>query len=485
LTVSGNTTSNKLTITSRLVSSGNNVLGAAGKTQIVNGILASNGNVTVTKNVTISGNTTSNKATISSSLVSSGNTTIAGLIANASLGTSNQVLKTNGATVFWGDGGSAGQSNVFSRALVGTTSLYADGTNDTLSIQPGYGISLTATVANDTIVISASNILASNAYVSANYTVKANPVTSGLLAHTGRVTISQNLDVSGNTIVTNARINGTLNANGQINLGATTAHKVTLTGVLQGVNAKMSGNTTLGGAGKKTIATGKFESNGYMSVNGRFDSTGNTNLGGSGKRTIVNGVLTANGRATIGTNIEVTGNTTSNKIIVTNRFESRANNVLGAAGKTQIVNGILASNGNVTVTKNVTISGNCQVLALGVGTTPGTNGSIRSTENITAYYSDERLKNILGLIENPLDKIATLRGFYFEPNYIAQQLGYTLKREVGVSAQEVNAILPEIIAPAPISELYMTVHYEKLIPLLIEGIKALTRRVEELEKNDS
>ena len=116
--------------------------------------------------------------------------------------------------------------------------------------------------------------------------------------------------------------------------------------------------------------------------------------------------------------------------------------------------------------------------SLGVGTSAsGTTGEIRATNNITAYYSDDRLKTRLGNIQNALEKVLSLNGFYFEPNETAQELGYEVKREVGVSAQEVNAILPEIIAPAPIDEKYMTIHYEKLIPLLIEAIKELNERI--------
>ena len=65
---------------------------------------------------------------------------------------------------------------------------------------------------------------------------------------------------------------------------------------------------------------------------------------------------------------------------------------------------------------------------------------------------------------------------------IAQALGYEAKREVGVSAQEVQAVQPEIIAPAPIDNQYLTVRYERLIPLLIEAIKELDIKIENLER---
>lgn len=121
--------------------------------------------------------------------------------------------------------------------------------------------------------------------------------------------------------------------------------------------------------------------------------------------------------------------------------------------------------------------------SLGIGTAAsGTTGEIRATNNITAYYSDDRLKTRHGNIEDALDKINTLNGFYYSANEAAQELGYAVKNEVGVSAQEVNAIMPEVIAPAPIDEQYMTVHYDRLVPLLIEGIKELTTKVRHLEK---
>ena len=132
-------------------------------------------------------------------------------------------------------------------------------------------------------------------------------------------------------------------------------------------------------------------------------------------------------------------------------------------------------------------NGNCRINtvyanSLGVGTSAsGTSGEIRATNNITAYYSDERLKTKLGPIENPIEKVKSLSGFYFEANETAVALGYQKKREVGVSAQEVQAILPEIVVPAPISDEYLTVRYEKLIPLLIEAIKDQQKQIDELK----
>jgi hypothetical protein len=114
------------------------------------------------------------------------------------------------------------------------------------------------------------------------------------------------------------------------------------------------------------------------------------------------------------------------------------------------------------------------------------NGAITATGTVTAYYSDNRLKTRIAPITNALDKISTLNGFYFRANEVAGNLGYdTQKVQVGVSAQEVENILPEIIERAPISDKanidYKTLDYAKLVPLLIESIKELNSKVDYLK----
>jgi len=118
-----------------------------------------------------------------------------------------------------------------------------------------------------------------------------------------------------------------------------------------------------------------------------------------------------------------------------------------------------------------------------VGTTsdPGA-GAIYATGNITAYFSDDRLKTKLGNIQDALSKVKALSGFYYEANQTAQDLGYKPVREAGVSAQQVQTVMPEVVKPAPIDAQYLTVDYERLVPLLIEAIKELDAKVEGLMK---
>lgn len=133
------------------------------------------------------------------------------------------------------------------------------------------------------------------------------------------------------------------------------------------------------------------------------------------------------------------------------------------------------------------MSGTLQTTGLGVGTTAPTGGEIRATGDITAFYSDARLKDFKGTINNAVDKIVSINGYYYTANETAQNLGYTDELQVGVSAQEVQKVLPEVVVKAPISDRedvdvdYLTVKYEKLVPLLIEAIKELKFEIEQLK----
>jgi hypothetical protein len=120
---------------------------------------------------------------------------------------------------------------------------------------------------------------------------------------------------------------------------------------------------------------------------------------------------------------------------------------------------------------------------------------IQCYQNVIAYFSDKRLKNIEGKIENPLDKIQKLNGVYYTQGEVAESLGYEKDdtRQVGLIAQEVQEVLPEIVSIAPIDndgkggsisgENYLTIDYSKVVPLLVECIKELKSEIEELKKN--
>jgi len=153
----------------------------------------------------------------------------------------------------------------------------------------------------------------------------------------------------------------------------------------------------------------------------------------------------------------------------------------------------ITSTGNLNIYSNNTAGTG----TIGVFGTLATTGAITATGNITAYYSDERLKKELEPIENALSKIDSLRAVTYYQNEIADSyLKPNTEKQVGVIAQDIQKILPEAVKPAPFDvitdkdgnktslsgENYLTVQYEKIVPLLIAAIQELNDKVNNLEE---
>jgi len=119
------------------------------------------------------------------------------------------------------------------------------------------------------------------------------------------------------------------------------------------------------------------------------------------------------------------------------------------------------------------------------------SGSFSASGNITAYSSDDRLKDYHGTIPDALEKLSQINGYYYTLNDVAlNDLEFEdLGMEVGVSAQEMEAVLPEVVRSAPVNEYkgtdYRTVQYERIVALLIEAVKELKAEVEELRNDNS
>jgi len=122
------------------------------------------------------------------------------------------------------------------------------------------------------------------------------------------------------------------------------------------------------------------------------------------------------------------------------------------------------------------------------------DGAIICSKGITTSFSDNRLKNYTSNIANPIDLINRLNGFHFVPNDLAMNYGFTKTPDIGLSAQEVQSILPEIVRLAPFDmkrdtynnivsksgDDFLTICYEKMAPLFVEAIKALKKELNEL-----
>ncbi len=116
------------------------------------------------------------------------------------------------------------------------------------------------------------------------------------------------------------------------------------------------------------------------------------------------------------------------------------------------------------------------------GSTLDVTGAIRATGDVTAFYSsDKNLKENISNIENSLDKVSKLNGVYYNWTKEAQEKHshFGEEKEVGVIAQDVEAVLPEIVATR--EDGTKAVRYERLCAVLIESIKELKKEIEELK----
>uniref|UniRef100_A0A6C0LBA1 Peptidase S74 domain-containing protein n=1 Tax=viral metagenome TaxID=1070528 RepID=A0A6C0LBA1_9ZZZZ len=126
-------------------------------------------------------------------------------------------------------------------------------------------------------------------------------------------------------------------------------------------------------------------------------------------------------------------------------------------------------------------------------------GNIIATGTITSCYSDKRLKTFTSNISNSLDIISNLNGYYYHPNEDALKAGFENEKQIGLSAQEVQSVLPEIVKIAPFDmardddgnitsksgKSYLTICYERLGPVFVEAIKELTGQIKELKEENA
>jgi hypothetical protein len=122
-------------------------------------------------------------------------------------------------------------------------------------------------------------------------------------------------------------------------------------------------------------------------------------------------------------------------------------------------------------------------------------GNIHATGYIRSYYSDDRLKTFTSNITGALDIIDNLTGFHYVPNDKAIELGFAYDNEIGLSAQDVQKVVPEIVKIAPFDsrkdqagniisksgEDYLTICYERLGAVFVEAIKELRQENKKLK----
>jgi len=129
--------------------------------------------------------------------------------------------------------------------------------------------------------------------------------------------------------------------------------------------------------------------------------------------------------------------------------------------------------------QNVQVSSSVRFNGLGVGTEPsGAIGAILATNDVVAFASsDERLKENLEPIGSATEKVGQLTGYTFD--WIPMpEIHVHNGHDVGVIAQEVEKVLPEIVEER--GNGYKAVKYEKLTALLIQAVNEQQKQIEDL-----
>lgn len=256
------------------------------------------------------------------------------------------------------------------------------------------------------------------------------------------------------------------------------------------LESSWTGNTSLVTLG--TVTTGTWNA-----------TTIATNRGGTGLTSFTaNGAVyaTSTSALTTGTLPVASGGTGLSSTPSNGQLDIGNGTGFTRATLTGTVNQLTVTNGSGSITlstpQDLATTSNLRFGSLGIGTNAsGVSGEIRAAAEITAFFSDERLKQNIKLIDNALEKLLSLKGVTYEPNSIAESYGYKKQNMVGVLAQDVEKVLPEAVKPAPFDlmlfehteisrsgENYKTVQYEKLVPLLIEAIKELNAKIDKLQE---
>ena len=158
------------------------------------------------------------------------------------------------------------------------------------------------------------------------------------------------------------------------------------------------------------------------------------------------------------------------------------------SGSSQVTLSSTTGYGTV-INQNLLTTSNVQHASLGIGmAASGTSGRIDAAGDIVAFStSDRNFKENITVIPNAIEKIRKISGNTYDWKADMKDIHGFEGNDVGVIAQEIEEVLPQLVTTRETG--YKAVKYDKLVALLIEGIKEqqqhidnLTIQVEELKK---
>ena len=128
--------------------------------------------------------------------------------------------------------------------------------------------------------------------------------------------------------------------------------------------------------------------------------------------------------------------------------------------------------------KDIILQGNDGGSAITALTLDMSSAGAATFNNDVTAFSDKRLKTDIKNIDNALSKVMKMQGVYYKRNDIDDA-----KEQVGVLAQDIEEVLPQVVLTADDDFKTKSVDYGKICSVLIEAIKDLKQQVDELKGN--